>query len=136
MSSSSKKNMKNTSTTKKKQGKLSVDVLHVYIKATYNNFLVYAALPNGDVVHWVSGGCYAKNSRKNSPSLAEEAGQTLGKTLASRGVSRIFIFLSGINNTRDAVIRGLHVSGLSIGKICERTRFPHNGCRAKKKRRV
>ncbi len=132
----SAKQQKNAGSSKRKMTKLSVDALHVYIKATYNNFHVTAALPNGDVVNWVSGGCYASNSRKNSPSLAEEAGQTLGKTLRSRGVSRLFVFLSGINNTRDAVIRGLHVSGLTIVKICEQTRFPHNGCRAKKKRRV
>jgi small subunit ribosomal protein S11 len=127
---------KNQGQAKKKQVKLSVDLAHIHIRATYNNFKVSAALPNGDVFAWTSGGRFASNSRKNSPSLAEEAGQTLGRQIKSMGIVKIKIFLNGIHNTRDAVIRGLHVSGLEIQMIYECTGIPHNGCRRRKKRRM
>ena len=49
---------------------------------------------------------------------------------------RVAVKVRGPGAGRDSAIRGLRAGGLEIISLEDRTRLPHNGCRARKKRRV
>ena len=46
------------------------------------------------------------------------------------------VFVKGVGSGREAAVRALHANGLVVSFIKDITPIPHNGCRAKKVRRV
>ena len=52
-------------------------------------------------------------------------------------MERVCIMVDGHGNGRDMAIKGVRSTvGISIKKLVDATKLPHNGCRPKKKRRV
>jgi small subunit ribosomal protein S11 len=51
-------------------------------------------------------------------------------------VQEMEVYVSGVSTGRDAALRALASGGFKITKIKDQTPIPHNGCRAKKPRRV
>ena len=52
------------------------------------------------------------------------------------GLQTVEVFIKGPGVGRDAALRAIRNSGLVISMIADVTPIPHNGPRAKKKRRV
>ena len=52
------------------------------------------------------------------------------------GLKEVNVFVKGIGSGREAAIRALNACGLSVLSVKDMTPIPHNGCRAKKPRRV
>lgn len=122
---------------KKKFKKRSIVEANVNIQVSYNNTIVTVTELNGDTVCWASAGsCGFKGTRKATPyaaSIATETAMTKAKNL---GVERVHISIKGIGAGRDQSLRAVNASGVSIESISDRTAVPHNGCRARKARRV
>ena len=49
---------------------------------------------------------------------------------------QVEVFVKGPGSGREAAIRSLESAGMSIVSIRDVTPMPHNGCRARKRRRV
>lgn len=125
------------STAKKKvKRKISEGVAHVC--ATFNNTMISISTSSGDVLCQGSAGRSGfKGSRKGTPFAAQLAAETVAKKVIDEfSLRRVVVNVSGPGAGRDSAVRALRNSGLEIIRLIDTTRLPHNGCRARKKRRV
>lgn len=108
-----------------------------HVKATFNNTIVTISDPAGRVITWSSAGkVNFSGSRKSSAFAATVAAQDAGKAAMAAGVREVEVDLKGPGAGRESAVRGLQSSGLQISVIRDTTPVPHNGCRARKRRRV
>lgn len=109
----------------------------VYITATFNNTLVTLTDAKGNTLAWSSsGGAGFKGARKSTPYAAITAMEKVTTTAKNLGMQSAEVFIKGPGSGRDAAIRTLRSSGINITMIADVTPIPHNGPRAKKRRRV
>ena len=122
---------------KKVKALRNVPTGRLYVTATFNNTLVNLTDQQGNSLAWSSSGASGfKGARKATPFAAISAVETLAQKAKGFGMSSIEIFIKGPGPGRDASIRALRNSGLNITMIADVTPVPHNGPRAKKRRRV
>jgi len=120
---------------KKVQRSVPSGVAHV--KATFNNTIVSITDLTGNVVAWASAGKSGySGSRKSSAFAATVAAQDAAKVAMGLGMKEVEVNLSGPGAGRESAVRGLQSAGLAISIIRDKTPVPHNGCRARKRRRV
>lgn len=109
----------------------------VYVSTTFNNTIVTITNEKGDTVSWSSSGNAGfKGTRKSTPFAATQAVETAIRKAKEAGLSNVEVFIKGPGVGRDATLRAIRNSGLSISMIADVTPIPHNGPRVKKKRRV
>ncbi len=108
-----------------------------YIQSSFNNTLVTITDPDGNTISWGSAGTAGfKGSRKSTPYAAGLAAEGAAKRAMEHGLRQVEVYVKGPGSGREAAIRSLQASGLSISAITDVTPIPHNGCRPPKKRRV
>ncbi len=121
----------------KKKLAYSVPVGIAHVKATFNNTIIVITDPAGRPLCWSSAGKVGfSGSRKSAAFAGTVAAQDVGKVAASLGVKEVEVELRGAGAGRESAVRGLQSAGLIITAITDRTPVPHNGCRARKRRRV
>lgn len=121
----------------KRRERKSVPRGRAYIKSTFNNTLVTLTDPQGNVVSQASsGGSGFKGSRKSTPFAAQLAGESAARKAMDNGMQFVEVFVKGAGSGREAAIRSLQSTGLTVTAIRDITPIPHNGCRAPKRRRV
>lgn len=121
----------------KKKVKKNIPKGVAYIKATFNNTVIMITDRNGDAIAWDSAGSIGyKGSRKSTPFAAQKAAESAAKKAQKHGVREVEVRVKGPGAGRESAIRALKAAGLEIRSIEDITPLPHNGCRAKKKRRV
>lgn len=109
----------------------------IYITSTFNNTLVTITNDKGDTLGWSSSGQRGfKGTRKSTPYAASLAVEEVAKKIVGKGLKTVDVFVKGPGAGRDSSLRAIKSSGLSIVSIADVTPIPHNGPRAKKKRRV
>ncbi len=109
----------------------------VHVNATFNNTIIAITDPSGSVISWASAGkVNFSGSRKSSAFAATVAAQDAAKTAMSQGMREVEVNLKGPGAGRESAVRGLQSAGLAITIIRDTTPIPHNGCRARKRRRV
>lgn len=129
-------NKKTTVKTKKRSAQ-NVPVGVAHVKATFNNTIVAITDPSGRVIAWSSAGkVNFSGSRKSSAFAATVAAQDCGKAATALGMKEVEVNLKGPGAGRESAVRGLQSAGLTISAIRDTTPVPHNGCRARKRRRV
>lgn len=120
---------------KKSQRTVPVGIAHVL--ASFNNTIVSITDLAGHVIAWCSAGKAGySGSRKSSAFAATVAAQEAAKVAMALGMKEVEINLKGPGAGRESAVRGLQSSGLNITIIRDVTPVPHNGCRARKRRRV
>ena len=93
--------------------------------------------PNGNVIAQSSSGANGfKGSRKSTPFAAQLAGETAARKAMDNGMQTIEVYVKGAGSGREAAVRALQATGLSVTAIRDVTPLPHNGCRPRKERRV
>lgn len=108
-----------------------------HVKATFNNTIIAITDPAGRVISWASAGkVNFSGSRKSSAFAATVAAQDAAKVATSLGMKEVEVNLKGPGAGRESAVRGLQSAGLLITAIRDTTPVPHNGCRARKRRRV
>ena len=109
----------------------------IYVTATFNNTLVNLTDQSGNSLGWSSSGeAGFKGARKATPFAAISAVENVTKIAKEYGVQAVEVYIKGPGPGRDASIRALRNAGMNITMIADVTPMPHNGPRAKKKRRV
>ena len=132
---SERKAIKKRGRKKKTAKKLAVGVAH--IKATYNNTMVALCDPSGNVISWASAGLAGfKGPKKSTPYAAQIITRIAVEKAREFGLSEVSVFVKGVGTGRESAIRALNANGLIVTSIKDVTPIPHNGCRAKKPRRV
>jgi small subunit ribosomal protein S11 len=122
----------------KRKEKKNIPVGKAYIQATYNNTIVTLTDMQGNVIAWATaGGEGFKGSRKSTPFAAQMAAKSAAESAIDiAGLQSVEVYVKGPGIGREAAVRSLFQSGLTITKIKDVTPVPHNGCRPKKRRRV
>jgi len=123
---------------KKKKAIQRVSIGKAFIKATYNNTIVTLTDVQGNVLSWASAGVAGfKGPKKSTPYAASIVTRlAVGKAREEYGLSEVSVFVKGVGTGRESAIRSLNSNGLNVSLIKDITPVPHNGCRAKKPRRV
>jgi len=120
-----------------KKTKRVVEKGRVYITATFNNTIVTITDETGNTISWGSSGMVGfKGARKSTPYAATTAVEAVARKAQDQGLREVQVFIKGPGAGRDAALRALKAVGLGISLIADITPIPHNGVRAKKKRRV
>lgn len=124
---------------KKKNRKIRRQVQRgkAYINATYNNTIVTLSDLHGNVLAWSSAGYLGfKGAKKATTYAAAQVVADVSEKVQKYGLRELDVFVKGVGSGRESAIRTLAQKGFNLNLIKDRTPIPHNGCRAKKPRRV
>ena len=108
----------------------------VYIQATFNNTIITFTDLQGGTICWGSTGAVGfKGTRKHTPFAATTAMGAVSRKAQAFGVKEIEVYVKGPGSGRDAALRALKAAGFRMDLIADVTPIPHNGPRARKRRR-
>jgi len=114
---------------------ISSGVAHV--NSTFNNTMITITDAQGNAISWSSAGAQGfKGSRKSTPFAAQVAAEDAGKKAQEHGMKTLEVEVRGPGSGRESALRALQSIGFVITSIRDVTSVPHNGCRARKQRRV
>lgn len=121
----------------KKRDRKNVVAGVAHINSTFNNTLVTITDTNGNAIAWSSCGAKGfKGSRKSTPYAAQVAADDAARKAMEHGMKSVDIVVMGPGSGRESAIRAFNAVGLVVTSIKDVTPLPHNGCRARKRRRV
>ena len=109
----------------------------VHVKSTFNNTHVTITDPVGNTISWGTAGSQGfKGTRKSTPFAAQRAADSAAQAAMRHGLKEVEVRVKGAGSGRESAVRALSNAGLRVISIEDVTPLPHNGCRAKKRRRV
>lgn len=121
----------------KKTQKRGIEKGIAHIQATFNNTIVTITDTQGNVISWASAGTLGfKGTRKSTPFAAGLIAENSAKKAMEKGLKEVAVYVKGPGSGRETAIRSLQAVGLGVTAIKDVTPIPHNGCRARKRRRV
>jgi small subunit ribosomal protein S11 len=121
----------------KKKARKNVAKGIVHIKASFNNTLVTITDEAGAVIASSSSGVMGfKGTRKSTPFAAQRASDNAASAAKRHGLKEVIVRVKGAGSGRESAVRALSNAGLRVSYIEDVTPLPHNGCRARKRRRV
>jgi small subunit ribosomal protein S11 len=133
----SKENSKVVVKKAKKSQAVVTSIGRAYITSTFNNTIITITNDKGDTIGWSSAGSAGfKGTRKSTPFAASSAMENVVKKVVEKGLKTVEVYVKGPGAGRDSALRAIKSAGLSISLIADITPVPHNGPRAKKKRRI
>ncbi len=108
-----------------------------HIQASFNNTIINITDKQGNTLVWSTPGIVGYGgSKKSTPFAAQIAATDAARKAKEIGIKELEVCVKGPGSGRESAIRALQAAGLTITCIKDVTPIPHNGCRAKKKRRV
>ena len=120
---------------KKVRKNVADGIAHVH--ASFNNTIITITDRQGNALSWASsGGQGFKGSRKSTPFAAQMAAEDAGRKAQEHGMKVLEVEVCGPGSGRESALRALQSVGFQITSIRDVTPIPHNGCRARKRRRV
>ena len=120
----------------KKSGK-SIPAGIAFIRSTFNNTQVSIADARGGVISWSSAGKAGfKGSRKSTAFAATMVAQDAARVAVAKGMHECEVRMQGAGSGRESAVRAIQAAGIRVTQITDTTPVPHNGCRARKRRRV
>ena len=109
----------------------------VHIQSTFNNTIVTISDTQGNAISWASAGELGfRGSKKSTPFAAQTAAEQAARAAMEHGLKTVEVYVKGPGAGREAAIRALEATGLTVTLIKDVTPIPHNGCRPPKRRRV
>jgi len=123
--------------TKKKKVLKGITSGIAHILATFNNTVINITDKQGNTLVWSTPGIVGySGSKRSTPFAAQVAGTDAARKAKEMGLKDVEVYVKGPGPGRESAIRALQAAGLTVLSIKDITPIPHNGCRAKKKRRV
>jgi small subunit ribosomal protein S11 len=109
----------------------------VHVLATFNNTVVSISDMTGNVISWgTAGRAGFKGSRKSTAYAAQVVAADAARAAMGHGLQEVEVRIQGPGSGRESAVRGIQSSGIAVSCIRDVTPIPHNGCRARKRRRV
>jgi len=140
MAKETKKKVQKATTVKKvvkKKAKSPVFSGSIYVQSSFNNTIISITDDNGNLISWSSAGAIGfKGAKKSTPYAASLAAAAAIEKARSRGLSKVRVFVTGVGSGRESAVRAITNTDLQVSSIKDTTPIAHNGCRAKKPRRV
>ena len=108
-----------------------------HILASFNNTIITITDKKGDTITWASTGTVGlSGSKKSTPFAAQIAASNAAKKARELGLRDVEVYVKGPGSGRESAIRAIQAAGLNVTAIKDVTPIPHDGCRARKRRRV
>ena len=108
-----------------------------HVKATFNNTHVTITSRTGETISWGAAGTVGfKGTRKSTPYAAQRAAEVAATAAIRNGMREVEVLVKGVGSGRESAVRALAAAGLRVVSIEDVTPLPHNGGRARKRRRV
>ena len=122
---------------KPKKSAKSIPAGIAFIRSTFNNTQVSIADARGGVISWSSAGKAGfKGSRKSTAYAATMVAQDAARVAVAKGMHECEVRMQGAGAGRESAVRAIQAAGIKVTQITDTTPVPHNGCRARKRRRV
>ena len=122
---------------RRKKGKRQVYKGQVHIQCTYNNTIITITDLNGAVLAWSSAGSLGfKGAKKSTPYAASQVAGDVHEKVQKNGIKELEVYVKGVGSGREASVRSLAGHGYEMTMIKDITPIAHNGCRARRPRRV
>ena len=122
---------------KAKKSSKSIPAGIAFIRSTFNNTQVSIADARGGVISWSSAGKAGfKGSRKSTAFAATMVAQDAARVAVAKGMHECEVRMQGDGAGRESAVRAIQSAGIRVTQITDTTPVPHNGCRARKRRRV
>lgn len=122
---------------KPKKSAKSIPAGIAFIRSTFNNTQVSIADARGGVISWSSAGKAGfKGSRKSTAFAATMVAQDAARVAVAKGMHECEVRMQGAGAGRESAVRAIQAAGIRVTQITDTTPVPHNGCRARKRRRV
>ena len=108
-----------------------------HVDSTVNNTVITITDTQGNTIAWSSCGLKGfKGARKSTPYAAQIAADDAAHKAMERGMKTIDVVVMGPGSGRESALRAFNAAGLVVTSIKDIPGMPHNGCRARKRRRV
>lgn len=108
-----------------------------HITATFNNTRCAISDARGNVIAWSSSGRAGfKGSRKSTAFAGTMVAQECARQAVAKGMNEVEVRVQGVGAGRESAVLGIASAGLTVSVIKDITPIAHNGCRARKRRRV
>ncbi len=121
----------------KRKASKSIPAGIAHITASFNNTSCSITDARGNVISWSSAGRAGfKGSRKSTAFAGTMVAQDAAKQAIAKGMHEVEVRVQGIGQGRESAVRALSTAGMAISTIKDITPVAHNGCRARKRRRV
>ncbi|MGV3279159.1 30S ribosomal protein S11 [Rickettsiales bacterium LUAb2] len=121
----------------KKRKKKNIITGIAHIRSTFNNTIITITDMQGNAIVSSSGGMAGfKNSRESTPHAAKLAAEQAADKAAEHGLKFLLVHMKGPGMGKDSAVSAFRNKGLVVTAIRELSGIAHNGCRARKKRRV
>ncbi|MBR4926828.1 MAG: 30S ribosomal protein S11 [Alphaproteobacteria bacterium] len=121
----------------KNRAKKNISVGVAHVNSTFNNTMVTITDTQGNTISWSSSGLKGfRGSRKSTPYAAQMAADDAARKAMEHGLKTIEVLVVGPGSGRESALRAFQAAGLVVTSIKDITSTPHNGCRARKRRRV
>ncbi|MFA7319097.1 MAG: 30S ribosomal protein S11 [Parcubacteria group bacterium] len=122
---------------KAKKSKRQITRGRAVVKCSYNNTAVNIADAQGNILGWATSGLMGfKGAKKATPYAATQVVANVTEKVRKYGIKELEVYVKGVGSGRESSIRALANNGFDLILIKDITPIPHNGCRAKKPRRV
>ena len=117
--------------------KKNIPLGKAFIKTSFNNTFVTLTDRQGDVICWESAGTSGfKGSKKSTPFAAQVTADACARKGMEHGLQKVEVFVRGPGSGRETAVRALQAAGLDVLSVKDTSPQAHNGCRARKRRRV
>lgn len=114
-----------------------VSEVRVYVSSSYNNTMITLTNNRGQVLLSKSAGAVGFKGAKKATSFASSrVAEAIAMVCKKLAVEKVEVFIKGIGAGRESAVRTLVNQGLNVVSIKDVTPIPHNGCKAKKVRRI
>ena len=121
----------------KSRAKKNISVGVAHVNSTFNNTMVTITDTQGNTISWSSSGLKGfRGARKSTPYAAQMAADDAARKAMEHGLKTIDVLVMGPGSGRESALRAFQAAGLVVTSIKDITSTPHNGCRARKRRRV
>src|ERR687884_106749 len=121
----------------RRRARKNIAIGQAHIKTSFNNTIVALTDKEGNVIAWKSAGAAGfKGSRKSTPFAAQVTADLAAREGMEHGLQKVEVFVKGPGSGRETAVRSLQAAGLEVVSVRDVTPQAHNGCRARKRRRV
>ena len=108
-----------------------------HVNASFNNTMITITDVQGNAIAWSSAGAQGfKGSRNSTPFAAQVAAEDAARKAMEHGMRNLDVEVRGPGSGRESALRALQAAGFQIASIRDVSPIPHNGCRARARRRV
>jgi len=109
-------------------------IVTLAVKCTSNNTIIHARGLDKNII-LSTGNVGFKGAKRSTKYATEQLAQVMCEKLIENKIKSIIIIFKGSNKGKKSIIKKLK-KNIIITKLIDKTPVPHNGCRAKKKRRL